>query len=575
MIPTSTDDYDEGEEDDEEGIGSILGIRDYQSLFSGMRSKVDNNSVQNKKWKQEKDMKVQFQIFQPTSMTKQDESNYKIEIMNTSSKEYHTRNNHPKRDWTRRPIKLSSSSDVERSGDFNAAVHGKFKLIDLASLQDQRRHRHLETKLINFRFDTPGYVCHLLRSILQVNHHEGDYDPHFVSPWATEEHNIDTSTDHVFGMLLRNQLDQGGKANTTSTISENDESFECDALEKRELVELLKFRTGDACPSFYLYSVSPLRSDFNLESFVDMIGNDMDVNGRIPSTRNNDYSFNGENGKDGYTLIVYRTLPPRDKFKDKMHDKNLELPLGCLVEEIIPLGEKKDSQNTQHRIVAPPYQSHQDIYGDLLQNVFMNPSSSEVLKNEVRRIPQWTAWPERNHYQSDYDADADDIDGSYPASWTVFPLVYCFPASDVSARKWIDKTCAFVPHTTTLLKKLGPVLRTALFSRLDPRTTLGSHTGWADLANHVLRVHIPLMVPSGGSNDGLCGTWVDGCVETHEEGRIICFDDSKTHRAFNYSEEERIVLIIDLERPTGVGFPNGTASGGHTNELDAFIKHFS
>jgi len=102
-----------------------------------------------------------------------------------------------------------------------------------------------------------------------------------------------------------------------------------------------------------------------------------------------------------------------------------------------------------------------------------------------------------------------------------------------------------------------------------------STTGWSDLANHVLRVHIPLIIPTGGINTGLCGTWVDGCVETHENGKIICFDDSKTHRAFNYSDDERIVLIIDLARPIDQGFPVGTSSGGHTNELDAFIQQFS
>ena len=73
-------------------------------------------------------------------------------------------------------------------------------------------------------------------------------------------------------------------------------------------------------------------------------------------------------------------------------------------------------------------------------------------------------------------------------------------------------------------------------------------------------------------NIGLCGTWVDGCVETHEEGRVICFDDSKVHRAFNYSNEERVVLIIDLARPEGL--PLGTATGGHSDELDDFINAF-
>lgn len=98
---------------------------------------------------------------------------------------------------------------------------------------------------------------------------------------------------------------------------------------------------------------------------------------------------------------------------------------------------------------------------------------------------------------------------------------------------------------------------------------LGAHTGWEDLANHVLRIHIPLIVPPGE----YCGTWVEGEVQTHKEGEIIVFDDSKVHRAFNHSNKERLVLIIDLERPKEL--PEGTAVGGHTEELDAFINRFN
>lgn len=48
-------------------------------------------------------------------------------------------------------------------------------------------------------------------------------------------------------------------------------------------------------------------------------------------------------------------------------------------------------------------------------------------------------------------------------------------------------------------------------------------------------------------------------VETHDEGRIIVFDDSRNHRAFCYGDGERVVLILDLERPDSL--PMGTATG--------------
>mmetsp|Transcript_36480 Transcript_36480/g.83222 ORF Transcript_36480/g.83222 Transcript_36480/m.83222 type:complete len:211 (+) Transcript_36480:2647-3279(+) len=151
-----------------------------------------------------------------------------------------------------------------------------------------------------------------------------------------------------------------------------------------------------------------------------------------------------------------------------------------------------------------------------------------------------------------------------------FERRYQQTAETGTRRVFVDKMCSFVPETTRLLRALGPALRTALFSRLNPRTRLNTHTGWSDLANHVLRVHIPLAVPGGDYSAGLCGTWVDGCVETHEAGRIVCFDDSKVHRAYNYTDEERVVLIVDLLRPSTL--PPGHAVGGHTDALDEFIR---
>ena len=223
------------------------------------------------------------------------------------------------------------------------------------------------------------------------------------------------------------------------------------------------------------------------------------------------------------------------------------------------------------RMASPPYLSDsQDYEAAMLEPLV---AQWRVIREEALQIPQWTAWPETQHYSKarskSSDDDSDDDEPFHP-TWNVFPLCHCFPANQPEKKVWIDKTCAFVPRTVQLLQQhLGPVLRTALFSRLDPETTLEAHTGWSDLANHVIRCHLPLMVPEGG----LCGTWVDGCVETHEEGRFLCFDDSKTHRAFNYSSGDRIVLILDLARPQYL--PLGTATGGHSDELDQFIAQMN
>lgn len=86
----------------------------------------------------------------------------------------------------------------------------------------------------------------------------------------------------------------------------------------------------------------------------------------------------------------------------------------------------------------------------------------------------------------------------------VFPFVHTFPACDESRRTWIESTCSRCPATSTLLRRV-PNIRTALFSRLGGGSRISGHRGWADLANHVLRCHLPLKVPS----DGPCGLWVN------------------------------------------------------------------
>ena len=61
--------------------------------------------------------------------------------------------------------------------------------------------------------------------------------------------------------------------------------------------------------------------------------------------------------------------------------------------------------------------------------------------------------------------------------------------------------------------------------------------------------------------------WVDGVVVCGGG----CFDDAKIHRAYNYhATDSRVVLIVDLARPPG--HPLGRATGGHSDELDAFLK---
>ena len=182
----------------------------------------------------------------------------------------------------------------------------------------------------------------------------------------------------------------------------------------------------------------------------------------------------------------------------------------------------------------------------------------EAIRAEALSVAQWTPWPEY-HFR----------DGGAENDWRVVPFLHTFPASDPSKSVWIEGTGARCPRTVAALARLRPHVRTALFSRLGPDTRLSAHTGWKDLANHVLRVHLTLAAPKGP----VCGAWVEGEVRCHRPRDFIIFDDSKVHKAFNlHPTEARVVLILDMARPPEMA--RGVAVGGHTAELDAFISAF-
>lgn len=280
-------------------------------------------------------------------------------------------------------------------------------------------------------------------------------------------------------------------------------------------------------------------------------------------------------------VYIFKRLPPRRKlFNQHPESPSMTTSIGCLWETVEVKSEEEDGAKeekeaketaVEHRLVCPPYVNLKADYAKAVIETLFDPEHLEIFRQEALKIPLWTPWPETQHYSVSSSAHADNPD----KPWTVFPLCYCFPANQPQNVTWVETTQGFCPETCEILKSIKTsdnemVVRTALFSQLAPETTLEAHTGWADLANHVLRLHIPLIVPEGE----LCGTWVDGCVETHKEGRPLLFDDSKIHRAFNYHPTEtRVVLIVDLARPDSL--PKGYATGGHSEELDSFIQQMS
>jgi len=79
-----------------------------------------------------------------------------------------------------------------------------------------------------------------------------------------------------------------------------------------------------------------------------------------------------------------------------------------------------------------------------------------------------------------------------------------------------------------------------LFSLLKAGARIAPHHG---MINTRLICHLPLIVPPG------CGFRVGNEVRAWEEGKLLIFDDTIEHEAWNEGSEDRVVLIFDVWRP--------------------------
>lgn len=101
------------------------------------------------------------------------------------------------------------------------------------------------------------------------------------------------------------------------------------------------------------------------------------------------------------------------------------------------------------------------------------------------------------------------------------------------------------PRTMAALAKLplpdlGARAPAIMFSRLKPGARIPAHNG---AINARLICHLPLVVPEA------CGFRVGSEMREWEVGKLLIFDDTIEHEAWNNSTEDRIVLIFDIWRP--------------------------
>lgn len=187
------------------------------------------------------------------------------------------------------------------------------------------------------------------------------------------------------------------------------------------------------------------------------------------------------------------------------------------------------------------------------------------IKQEVLKVRQneWKDWPEKQLYGTNDSLSHVFKKTKTKPKWNIYP----FKAFDVT----VKENCRSCPYLWEFLQRI-PGLKVALLSCLGPGTKLNTHQGWGGHSNHVIRCHYGFEVPKGCYVSVKENIDDDEEIKLHKQDDWILFDDSRYHYAHNPTDSERIVLIVDVQRPKHI--TTGKSNIGDTKELLQIVDYF-
>ena len=121
-----------------------------------------------------------------------------------------------------------------------------------------------------------------------------------------------------------------------------------------------------------------------------------------------------------------------------------------------------------------------------------------------------------------------------PKSWKTMGLFFWMFTMHGNCRK--------CPKTVEILDRI-PGLISCSLSILEAGANINPHQGDTDA---VIRCHLGLVIPGELPKVGF---QVGDEIRKWEEGKTLPFCDAQTHTAWNHSDEQRLILIIDVLRP--------------------------
>jgi aspartyl/asparaginyl beta-hydroxylase (cupin superfamily) len=144
----------------------------------------------------------------------------------------------------------------------------------------------------------------------------------------------------------------------------------------------------------------------------------------------------------------------------------------------------------------------------------------------------------REHIPNIQDISPDQANIATASNWKSF-FLYGFGIP-------LERNCVQAPATTEILGRV-PGIQTAFFSILAPGYHIPAHTG---ITKAVLRVHLGLIIPKEREK---CRIRVGDQIKAWQAGKAFVLDDTYEHEVWNDTDEERVILLFDFDRPMRFG----------------------
>ena len=194
-------------------------------------------------------------------------------------------------------------------------------------------------------------------------------------------------------------------------------------------------------------------------------------------------------------------------------------------------------QVTDHSTFLAPYNVLIDFFSSVPRRPILDRAdfpALDVLRDNWRLIrDEAVALYEAGHVRASDRHDDLGFNSFFRKGWKRFYLKW-YGAPPPSARQ-------LCPRTVELIESI-PSVHGAMFALIEPRRQVGDHR---DPFAGSIRYHLGLMTPN--SDD--CRIFIDGHRYAWRDGEDLVFDETYVHRFENLTDQPRIILFCDVERP--------------------------